>query len=106
MLWLIWLLFALMFFVLAAFHLWESSRSITPFTLKPRLGEDIGNIKILDSDLDQPTRDFVHDVNVFVKDYNKSNRRLNRIQTLGYFLAGLTALFSLYLELLSVNSHP
>ncbi len=103
MLWLIWLFFATIFLALAVFHFRESGRSIPSFTLKQRPGSKMGKIQVLGADIDQPIREFVPEFNGFIQKYNKSSRLQNRFQALGYLLAGLTALFSLYLELPRVN---
>lgn len=50
-------------------------------------------------DIDKPLEDFVDEFNCFLDDYNKKLRRQNRIQASGYFVASLTAAFSIFFTL-------
>jgi hypothetical protein len=101
MLWLLWLLFALIFFLLTIFHVYESTRSIPHFRLKDRPGADIGSMTILGADIDEPARQFQDELNSFLDEYNGASRKQNLLQAFGYILAVITSVVSMILELLA-----
>jgi len=101
MLWIIWLVFAVLFLLLAYYH-WVTSRKFIPplkITTRPYKRPD-SPIKVIatigGADIDKPLEDFVRDFNSYLVDYNKSSRRQNTFQACGYLLASLTAIFSVF----------
>jgi hypothetical protein len=104
MLWVIWLIFTISFLVLACFHWRASKKIIPPFQMSkrpynlPSSGVQV-TINVAGADIDKPLEDFVGDFNSYLNYYNKSFRRQNRIQALGYLLASLTAVVSIFLTI-------
>jgi len=97
MLSIIWLIFAFLFLVLGCFHWRASGKIIPPFQVSGRPLDRQVTVKIAGADIDKPLKDFAHDFNSYLDHYNKSSRRQNRIQAVGYFLASATALFSFFM---------
>ena len=101
MLWIIWLIFAILFLVLAYYH-WMTSRKIIPPIKIHRRPYNQPNspvqvtVRIAGSNVDEPLEDFASDFNEYLTDYNKSSRRQNTLQACGYLLASLTAIFSIF----------
>jgi len=58
----------------------------------------------LGTSLDQPLKDFANDFNKYLENQNKSNRKMNQLVDCDYFLAALTALFSMVVEIASLCS--
>ena len=101
MLWIIWLVFAVLFLVLAYYHWKASRRAISPIQIHTRpYNEPDSPIKvtarIAGTGIDKPLEDFVSDFNDYLADYNKSSRRQNTFQACGYFLASLMAIFTIF----------
>jgi len=100
----IWLIFAVLFFALGFFH-WKASKKIIPpfqMSRRPLMRPDSPvqvNIEMAGAGIDKPLEDFVSDFNSYLKHYNESSRRQNRIGAFGYFLASGTALFSMFLTI-------
>lgn len=100
MLWIIWLIFAVLFLGLAYYH-WVVSRvTISPLkiTIRPLNQPDSpirATITVAGADIDQPLKDFAGDFNNYLVAYNKSSRKQNIFQACGYLLASLTAIFSI-----------
>jgi hypothetical protein len=97
MLFIVWLIFAVLFLVLGCFHWKASRRNVPPFEVSERPLAKQASIGILGADVDKPLRDFARDFNSYLDHYNKSSRRQNRIGAFGYFLASATALFSFFM---------
>jgi hypothetical protein len=95
----IWLVFAVLFFVLGLYHWNVAKMDIPPFKLSERPGKDMGSIKILGADIDQPVKDFVDDFNKHLTNQNELSKKQNRRSAYGYWLAALTALVSLFIVL-------
>jgi len=104
MLWIVWLIFALLFLVLAYFHWRASKKTIPSFQISkrpyqlPSSGMKV-TVQVAGADLDKPLEDFVGDFNSYLDHYNKSSCRQNIIQAFGYLLASLTAIFSIFLTI-------
>lgn len=102
MLWIIWLIFALSFLFLAYYHWRLSKKILTTFQLpkipywEPTSGIPV-NTGIADADIKKAFDNFEVGFNSYIKNYNKSSRRQNRIQACGFLLASLTAFFSIIL---------
>ncbi len=88
----IWLMFAILFFILASRHKAESKQTIPKFEIEIR--STGSNINFIGVDF----REFVNKFNAYVAYQNESNRRANLLAYYGYLLAGLTALVSLVFE--------
>jgi len=99
----LWVLFAMIFASLATYHWFESRAQILPMPMPKREGGD--TIKVRDIDLDALLRDFVNEVNRYVKEENEASHRQNVLACLGYVVASLTALFSAVLEFLPRKAH-
>ncbi len=98
----IWLIFGILFILLSFFHFYQSSQKISEFKVTSRsdnLPEGIQiKVGIANMDIDKPLNDFAKDFNEYLNDYNNSNRTINLISALGYFIASLTAFYSMYLS--------
>jgi len=95
----IWLVFALLFFLLGRHHWRVSKDSIPPFVVQERPGKRQGSsMKVFGADIDQPIKDFADDFNVYLKERNDASARSNRRSACGYWLASLAAIVSLVLE--------
>ena len=100
----IWLIFTLMFAILGFTHLRASRTSIDKFEAEP-VEYNPPDVKwdgaLTNVEVDKPLRKFVQDFNLFIESYNKSASCQNKLAAYGYFLAALTALFSMILEIKS-----
>ena len=99
----IWLIFAVLFFILGSSHWAESKKSIPPFEVTQRELDRPGSsvsatIKFKGTELDKPLKDFATDFNKYLEEQNESSRKSNRRAAWGYFLASLTAFVSMLLE--------
>lgn len=95
----IWLVFAVLFFLLGLYHWNVAKANVPPFKLSERPGKDMGSVKILGADIDQPVKDFTEDFNKYLTEQNESSKKQNRRSAYGYLLASLTAIMSLFLGL-------
>lgn len=57
------------------------------------------SVKIFGADVDKPLKDFARDFNSYLDRYNESLGRQNILAAIGYFLASVAALFSMFLVL-------
>ena len=87
----IWLVFTVLFFVLGCLNWGISKQSIPPFQVSGRPFDRQVTVKIAGADVDKPLRDFADDFNSYLKQYNESSRKQNKIAAFGYFLASGTA---------------
>ena len=95
----IWLVFAVLFFILGSWHLTASMSAIPPIELTKRAMDKPESpvrveISIAGSPIDKPLADFAKDFNEYVSVQNRASRRANQLAAYGYFLAALTALYS------------
>ena len=88
---LVWLIFTVLFSLLAVFH-WKLSRS----SIKPA---EIAGLDIRAQIAAQNEAMFPYGLNRFIETFNSTNRDQNRVQAFGYLLAALTALVSFFLAL-------
>ena len=102
--WIIWLIFALFFGLLAYYH-WRLSKKFFPQFQPPEIpywepteGIPI-NTGILDRDIKKAFDDFSDGFNSYIKDYNESSARQNRAQAGGYLIASIMAIFSLFITI-------
>ena len=89
----IWAIFTSLFFGLTLFHVFSAYRSIPPFKIK----SDGSVGKINGTPVHTGFENFVIDFNSYLDDQNRSVRSQNWLTAIGYFLAAITALFSLLL---------
>jgi len=90
-----WLFFAVVFFGLGLWHSGQSASAIPPFTVTQRPVQ--GTMGLMGMDVDKPLTDFAAEFNAYLTTQNAASRNANRVAALGYFAAGLTALFSMWL---------
>ena len=99
----LWLIFAILFFILAWLH-WTESKQIIPDLKVTRVLGDGADIRKGGISTEQSLLDFANDFNKkYLADQNESNRKINLYACGGYCLAGLTALVAMGLELISGN---
>lgn len=97
-----WALICVIFLGLAIFHLVLARGKIKKLEATKLLKSGV-SIAVLGQSLDKPMENLVEQLNTFVDDLNKSNRKVNRVQVLGYFLGFVTALISFVLTAASCN---
>ena len=90
----VWLIFAFIFLGLSVFHFIRARKKVAELN---EITMASGTIKVLGLDI----RKFVNGVNSFVANYNKSTSKQNLFAGFGYLLAGLVAIFSMVLGLIS-----
>lgn len=95
----LWLIFTLLFLALAIFHFLEARKKIPYYDQLKRPGAGMGSVKILGMDIDQLTINLADGFNSHIDKLNRSNKVINIVQGLGYSLASLTALFSMFLTI-------
>ena len=103
MLWLLWLIFALLFLVLA-YHHWRASKNTFPRLKLPEIplwelspGAIRVNTGIRDEDMKAAFSNLEQGINSYIDNYNKTSARQNVAQAIGYVLASLTAIVSMFL---------
>ena len=102
--WPIWLIFTLLFFLLAVYHWRLSKKNFPIFQLpeiphwRPTSGIPV-NTGLADEDIMRAFSNFRDGFNSYIKDYNESSRSQNRLQAFGYLVATLTAILSLSLTI-------
>lgn len=102
----IWLVFAVLFGLLS-YHYWRLSKKLLPPFQPPEIpywelppGWIPVNIGVTAKDIKKAFDDFNDGFNSYIKEYNESSSRQNRLQALICLLACLTALGSLFTSLL------
>lgn len=93
----IWIIFIIIFFILAIFHFKQAGKKINKFEVTKRPMRN-GTVKIAGLDVDTPLENFAEDFNSYINNYNKLTKRQNIIQGIGYLIAMLVALFSMILS--------
>ena len=91
----IWLIFFILFLVLAICHFIASGKKIKPFRGIKGFAVEVIDGKSIKSELMHFADDFVN----YVKKYNNQNRIQNLLTGIGYSLAALMALVSMYYQL-------
>ncbi len=94
---LVWLLFAAIFYYYAYVHWRQSGEDLRPFRFRergpsPEAGEG-------ESGLEMANVDFAHDFNMYLQKVNDLNRARNRASAVGFFVAGSVSVLSLLLQL-------
>jgi hypothetical protein len=94
----IWVLFVVIFGVLAFRHSAMSRQEVQPVRLnpdgEPRVGVILG-IPTSQKDIDE----FVRRFNAYIDEYNRNSKRQNLLAAVGYAAAALTAVISAILSL-------
>jgi hypothetical protein len=84
-----------MFFCFGIIHIFAAYQGIPPFKIKSE-----GSVgKINGTPVHTGFKNFVKDFNSYLDDQNRSVRFQNWLAAIGYFLAALTALFSMFLTI-------
>ena len=96
----IWLIFTVLFFILGGYHWSISKKRVEPFKLSGRPMENSGSVSVLGTDVDQPIKDFSKNFNDYLVKQNKLFTRQNWASAIGYWLAALTSLVSMFLGLI------
>jgi hypothetical protein len=95
----LWLIFAILFGVLAAFHYRYAHQSWPHFIPPERPLANSGSVRILGMDIDAPIKSFANSFNAYVDEQNAGSRYQNLASMAGYTIAFLTALLSFVLEI-------
>lgn len=90
----IWLFFTAFFFYFSYVNWRQSSEELRPFTIRDSgpEGEAAGG-------LESANTEFARQFNLYLASVNRHNRARHRAAAIGYFVAGLTALFSMFMLL-------
>lgn len=103
--WIMWLIFALFFGLLAYYH-WRLSKKIFPQFklpaipyLEPPPGGIPVNIGVTAKDIKETFDSYRDALNSYIKDYNESSARQNKAQAGGYLIASIMAIFSLFITI-------
>jgi len=94
---LIWFIFAGLFFGLGHYHNVKAKETMPKIEVKRYPSDNSTPINRGGIPIEQRLFDFGDDFNEYIDNQNESNRRANRYAAYGYYLAGLTALFSAFL---------
>jgi hypothetical protein len=92
----VWILIALAFFYFGLIFWGYSRMAIRPFRIRQREGGE----EKTDIDLDKEplTNEILQDFTGYLDSINTANKTRYRIGALGFFIAGLTAILSIFLE--------
>ena len=83
----IWLIFAVLFFVLGSLH-WQASKNfISPFPHVVRPSDELEKIEEIGIDIDMSFNRFVRSFNLFLDKFNKSTQQQNEYAAYGYWIA-------------------
>ncbi len=86
-----WLIITILFFTLAAFHIYRISRELPPLPKRPTIAKITG----------VPTNipESIQDMNSLIVRFNHMNKIANVVQSVGYTLASFAALSSFLVSL-------
>jgi hypothetical protein len=90
-----WAILTILFLTLGVFHIFAAYQTIQPFQIKAK--GSVGAINGMP--VHTGFKNFVSDFNLYIDNYNKSNRCQNLLTSFGYLLASLTALVSMFLTI-------
>ena len=101
----IWLIFTVFFLLLGVYFWWRSRQKIRRLNLDEQLAqptspEVVGRIPVFDSPIIKMLGDFVDEFNKYIDDYNRLSCKTNVFAASSFFLAGLTSLVALVLEIM------
>ncbi len=92
----VWLFFTAFFFYFAYINFRQASSDIRPFTFRRR-GADPDEDP--ESGISEPNVRFAHDFNAYLESVNATNAKRHRAAAVGYAVAGLLSLASIFLFL-------
>lgn len=97
MLAILWAIFTVIFLAVAIFHLMQAREQVPLLKdfHRPYGGFEGGFLR----EIDKPLKRTQDDLNTFIKNLNRSNRRINVMESAGYFTAAFTAFVSMLIEL-------
>jgi len=95
----IWVVFAIIFCCLAAYHFQATNSVIPDFVVPERPFGRNATVNILGAPTDAPLKEFAKAVNEYTHAQNESSQQQNWISFFGYVVAALTAFFSAVIEL-------
>ena len=106
MIWLaaVWFVFFTMFLALGCFQWRMVGKGMISHLRMPERQQRANiraTITIAGSDIDDPLRNFVSEVNGFIEDYNQTSNKEHKTQAIGYWVASATAILSLALTTIS-----
>ncbi len=96
---LIWLIFTIIFFLLAIFHFNRSTHKIDDFKVTKRPLNSTSKVIIQGLGVDQPLNEFAEDFNKYLKSYNNSIKSQCIFAGTGYLAACLVSIVTLLLEM-------
>jgi hypothetical protein len=99
---LIWLIFTILFAVLAGLSFNQAGKKIIFFNIADRPMKN-AIVQVKGVDIDQPLKNFVEDFNKYIEAYNGSSKAQNRIAGFGYIAAALVSAVSFLLETKIIN---
>jgi len=92
----IWLIFAVLFFLLGFRH-WQASKNvISAFPHIVRPSDELEKMEELGIDIDKSIKRFVPGFNLFLNKFNKSKQRQNKSAACGYWIACSTFFCSVF----------
>jgi hypothetical protein len=89
----IWLFFSAFFFYFGYINWRQSNESIRPFRFRE---PDYPGVEEIDPELDEANREFVKDFQGYLDAINTQNRSRQRASAIGFFIAGLISMVSLF----------
>jgi hypothetical protein len=89
-----WLFFSAFFFYFAYINWRQSNENIRPFKFRER--NSYSGTEKIDPELEEANRNFVHDFNGYLESINTHNRSRKRAAAIGFFIAGLISMASLF----------
>lgn len=97
----IWLFLSAIFFYFAYVNWRQAQSSLRPFQFRHRPGPEGEAGK--EAEMDPVIKDFVGDFNRYLDSVNDSNRRQRRATAVGFMIAGVVALVSMFVILGSAS---
>lgn len=92
----IWLFFTAFFFYFSYVNWRQSAEGLRPFVIR-----DSGSDGEASAELESANTEFARQFNLYLAGLNKHNRARHRTAAIGYFVAGLTSLFSMFMLLIA-----
>ncbi len=106
----IWLILTVFFLLLGVYFWLRSRQRIQQLNLDKRLAqptvpEVVGRIPVFDSPIIKMLGEFVDEFNKYIDDYNRLSSKTNIFAACSFFLAGLTSLVALVLEIMRLPTN-
>jgi hypothetical protein len=96
-LYVVWLFFSAFFFYFSYINWRQSTEGIRPFRFRER--SDYSGTEEADPELHKANITFVNDFNGYLESINKHNRSRQRAAAIGFFIAGVISMASLFILL-------